>query len=379
MQFYWINALSPLVFRSGKPFGAQSDTEDIIFPLPSAAAGLIRTVWAQQQHGFDGHFNDEVLRQKSVNGLFLAKHQANSTSSGEIELFVPKPSDAIYLKNKATEKIELIRLSPVAFPENSGCDLPHSDLLPVQMEKDTKSKPQGGKQFWALKDWLAWQNGNQLSFEEIDARGVNLPSPEVRTHVAIDGDSLAGQDGLLFQTAAYDFANQRRGHHQGWEDSRLGFVIASAETLQNDTVRFGGEGRLSRLEQVKIDMPSETSIPTDGLKITLLTPAIFEQGWLPAWVDKDSLEGKLPNTNITVKLKAAAIDRWQPVSGWDLAKHKPKATRKAVSAGSVYWFEIKGGDVVNELGNIHLQAISDDEQDKRDGFGIAAVASWKIK
>lgn len=74
MQFYWIDALSPLVFRSGKPFGAQSDTEDIIFPLPSAAAGLIRTVWAQQQHGFDGHFNDEVLRQKSVNGLFLAKH-----------------------------------------------------------------------------------------------------------------------------------------------------------------------------------------------------------------------------------------------------------------------------------------------------------------
>ncbi|SUO91269.1 type III-B CRISPR module-associated protein Cmr3 [Suttonella indologenes] len=38
MNYYIIDALSPLVFRSGKPFGAQSDTDDIMFPLPSAAA-----------------------------------------------------------------------------------------------------------------------------------------------------------------------------------------------------------------------------------------------------------------------------------------------------------------------------------------------------
>lgn len=43
MNSYFLDALAPLVFRSGKPFGAQSDTDDIQFPLPSAAAGLVRT------------------------------------------------------------------------------------------------------------------------------------------------------------------------------------------------------------------------------------------------------------------------------------------------------------------------------------------------
>ncbi len=42
MNSYFLDALAPLVFRSGKPFGAQSDTDDIQFPLPSAAAGLVR-------------------------------------------------------------------------------------------------------------------------------------------------------------------------------------------------------------------------------------------------------------------------------------------------------------------------------------------------
>ena len=31
---HFLDALAPLVFRSGKPFGAQSDTDDIQFPLP---------------------------------------------------------------------------------------------------------------------------------------------------------------------------------------------------------------------------------------------------------------------------------------------------------------------------------------------------------
>lgn len=43
MNSYFLDALAPLVFRSGKPFGSQSDTDDIQFPLPSAAAGLVRT------------------------------------------------------------------------------------------------------------------------------------------------------------------------------------------------------------------------------------------------------------------------------------------------------------------------------------------------
>lgn len=393
MKYYWIDALSPLVFRSGKPFGAQSDTHDIVFPLPSAAAGVIRTLSAQQKDDdFSGEFDITQLKQITSNGIFLAQQD----DSGSLKLFAPKPADSLYLKNKSTKQIDLIRLSPREMEEGCGCDLPCikketspeinddnlSTLLPVQMPADMtddelKGKPQSGKQFWLLEDWLKWQNGDDLSYEHIDKNGVNLPSPDARTHVAIDRDTQISRDGLLFQTAAYDLANQRKEHHQGWEETRLGFVIATPETLKDDTVRFGGEGQLSRLE--KVNLAENTFRQPEKLgnkiKLTLLTPAIFAQGWLPAWLDKNTLEGTLPHTQTRVKLRAVAMERWLPVSGWDLAERRPKAMRKAVSAGAVYWFDIVTN--ANDVANVANQSICDDEQDKRDGFGIVAVAPWK--
>lgn len=378
MKYYWIDALSPLVFRSGKPFGAQSDTHDIMFPLPSAAAGMIRTLSAQQKNDdFSGEFDVAQLKQIASNGIFLAQQD----DSGSLKLFAPKPADAKYFKkqnnNQYDNKVELVRLTPQSMPENSGCDLPHADLLPVQLPSDYKEKEQGGKAFWLLSDWLDWHNGKQLSMDEINQNGVDLSEIDIRTHTAIDHITQTSLDQHLFQTAAYDFANQRKKHHQGWEETRLGFVIATPEQLANDTVRFGGEGRLSRLEKVSLAENSfrQPEINCKKIKLTLLTPAIFAQGWLPAWLDKNTLEGTLPHTQTRVKLRAVAMERWLPVSGWDLAEHKPKAMRKAVSAGAVYWFDVLTN--ANDVANIANQSICDDEQDKRDGFGMVAVAPWK--
>lgn len=397
MKYYWIDALAPLVFRSGKPFGAQSDTLDIMFPLPSAAAGVIRTLSAQQKNeNFSGEFDVAQLKQITSNGIFLAQQD----DSGSLKLFAPKPADSLYLKKKRNnddtnsaqkDEIQLIRLSPREAGEDCGFNLPctsqekndENNLLPVQMPPDMtpeqlKGKPQSGKQFWLLEDWLKWQNGDQLLYERIDTNGINLPSPDSRTHVAIDHETQTGIDGLLFQTAAYDFANHRKEHHQGWAETRLGFVIATPEKLNDGMVRFGGEGRLSRIQEAK-NLPEnvlgQSKELGDKIKLTLLTPAIFAQGWLPKWIDANSLEGTLPYTQTRVKLRAVAMDRWLPVSGWDLAEHKPKAMRKAVSAGSVYWFDVVTN--ANDMANIANQSICDDEQDRRDGFGIVAVAPWK--
>ena len=84
MNSYFLDALAPLVFRSGKPFGAQSDTDDIQFPLPSAAAGLVRTQimrqngcdWDGKAQGNRAKLSDaqvDELRQIAVQGTFLAK------------------------------------------------------------------------------------------------------------------------------------------------------------------------------------------------------------------------------------------------------------------------------------------------------------------
>ncbi|MDO4879610.1 MAG: type III-B CRISPR module-associated Cmr3 family protein [Neisseria sp.] len=385
MNSYFLDALAPLVFRSGKPFGAQSDTDDIQFPLPSAAAGLVRTQvmrqngwnWEGETQGCRARLSDAQaaeLREITVQGAFLAKQDV----SDGLKILLPKPANALYLKNKETDKIELVRLAPQAFDGGTAADFPHAGLLPVQIQSPIKGKPQNGATYWDLADMLAWQNGEELVFEAVGRRGAQSLPIEARTHVGIDRKTLAAEDGRLFQTAAYDFAPPVKGHHQGWESYRYGFVVRTEADLRDESVvRFGGEGRLSRLDKISDDIFKQPeNVNSNGFTLTLLTPALFAKGWLPGWLDGATLTGTLPKTALQVRLCAAAIDRWLPVSGWDLQQHTPKAMRKAVSAGAVYWFEIQSGNPA-ELAQAQWQAFSDKGQDRRDGFGIGLIGPWQ--
>ena len=389
MKNYWLDALSPLVFRSGKPFGAQSDTQDIVFPLPSAAAGLVRSsvmaqqayAWQQEQNG-RAHLSDgdaEQLKQIVADGLFLGR----MGQDGKVTVLVPKPADALYLKAPDGEQTELLRLSPRPMAKNTGCDLPDG-LLPVQMpteKEEIAGKPQSGAQFWAWSDFMRWQRGETLDFASVNKNGASDLPKETRTHTAVDVESGAAKDSQLFQTTAYDFGNKATEHHQGWENWHYGWLIRTEAELQDDLVRFGGEGRLSRLSRLPEDVLAENAgvqslsaaAAPKGWRMTLLTPAIFAKGWESAWMRGDA---PVPHTqNLRVKLRAAALERWQAVSGWDLHQHRPKAMRKAVPAGSVYWLEYVSGDW-QALQNLPYQAVSDHEQDRRDGFGTAVFAPW---
>lgn len=108
-----------------------------------------------------------------------------------------------------------------------------------------------------------------------------------------------------------------------------------------------------------------------------MTPCIFANGYLPTWLDATTKKGVLPNTDTTVSLKACAIDKWQAVSGWDSILWKPKAMRKAISSGSVYWFALDSELNMADLEQMLYHVWSDDNQDKNDGFGSAIIAPWQ--
>lgn len=386
MHNYLIEPLAPLVFRSGKPFGAAAGADGNNFPLPSSSAGLLRTVAADQAKQA---FSDE-LKQQVCRGPLLVKYQDSKVST----ILVPKPANAMYLKGESN----VVRLSPQAFDDaNCGSDLP-TGLLPVQMQSTLKGKPALGPQYWSLQNLKTWQAGEPLELETVKKNGLaNLPS-EQRTHVALDDVSLSSDDGRLFQTAGLamqahkheetDKAKKTESYYKGWDNEQLGFLLQTDKTLTSDLVTFGGERRLSRLHKVEANttglVPNQqlsAQIRTNkGLCLTLLTPAIFAQGYLPAWIDPNTLQGRLPQLpSLELKLRAVAIERWLPVSGWDLAQWKPKAMRKAVAAGAVYWFEVLG-DVPNNLHEaLWLTALADDAQDQRDGFGLVLPTAWQTK
>lgn len=399
---YLIEPLAPLVFRSGKPFGSHASATDVIFPLPSAAAGLIRaTSIHQQQELFDEHLTSDhkdhdyqqLLSIKSV-GPFLARFDE---ALQHIDILVPKPADALYFEDKADNNenndteanIQLIRLAPKALDNDCGSDLPDG-LLPVQMEKSIEGKPKSGVSYWTLEHLKQWQSGVKLDFETLQRDGITHLPVDLRTHVAIDQQSKSSKSGQLFQTASFDLnyptvENKTIKGKSAWQNSRLGFVVQSQQQLSDDTVTFGGERRLSKFLPIQAldkfyDDSAEGLLDkintAQGFRLTFLTPCIFANGYLPTWLNQATKKGILPHTQATVSLKACAIDKWQPISGWDSIVWKPKAMRKAVSSGSVYWFTLDSQLSLTELEQLMMCIWSDHPQDKNDGFGSALISPW---
>ena len=80
-----------------------------------------------------------------------------------------------------------------------------------------------------------------------------------------------------------------------------------------------------------------------------------------------------PKPPVRLQLRAAAVGRPMALSGWDYVTRGPKATRFLAPAGSVYFFDVlDGGDATG----LHLASISDDEQDRLDGFGLVLCGEW---
>ena len=105
----------------------------------------------------------------------------------------------------------------------------------------------------------------------------------------------------------------------------------------------------------------------------MLTPAYFEEGYHPRWLLEES-----KNTGVNLDLKAIAIQRPQIVSGWDLAKPGPKPSRRLAPAGTVLFLELKGSDaaVGDWISKTWMQCISDGQEDRNDGFGLAVLGTW---
>jgi CRISPR-associated protein Cmr3 len=124
---------------------------------------------------------------------------------------------------------------------------------------------------------------------------------------------------------------------------------------------------------------------TSQIRMVLATPAIFKDGWKPGWLN-DQLEGSPPGAAVKLKLVGVSNGRWKAVSGWSLArinnkgeldpkgKPGPKPIRRMVPAGSVYFFTTT--DKAESLADRWLQSVSDEEHERRDGFGLALWGTW---
>lgn len=387
MKFLRISGRDPLVARDGRPFGVGQGNRmrPSGWLYPSVVAGSFRTMLGKEAgRRFDATTQDELLAIRVAGALPLVGEQ----------LYLPAPNDCVL-----DDKGNVFRARPGKLKDGEGVDWPALGLRPVLLDCEGDFKPETGPAFWPRNRYVEWLTGRKIDPPGGDFLGA--PLADLRDHVSLDFNSGAAEEGLLFTTAGIG-SRALPKHNQSLGPAKLTGkprgdcfadidLVARVENVPTWGERalgnlsawhpLGGERRLAhwRLAQDEQEWRCPADVAdalrqTNRITLTLATPAVFRNGWKPGWLGGD-LQGSPLIAGLRLTLVGVCIQRWRAVSGWSYKTGGPKAIRRLVPAGGVYFFESDRTD--NRILADHwLRSVSDGEQEQRDGFGLAVWGTW---
>ncbi|MCS6849796.1 MAG: type III-B CRISPR module-associated protein Cmr3 [Gemmataceae bacterium] len=392
-----LTAPDPVIARDGRPFGIGQGNRmrGLSWLLPSVVAGSFRTALVTATPGLD--FTGDMprrLQQVAVAGVF---------PSHDGELYLPAPLDCVWKQKDdpkgEQERGQILRAAPQPLDGDSGTDLP-AGLQPVMLSRAQAAedfKPATPPAWWPKTKFVDWLT-TTLDVRDSDwftAEFLRAPQPVMRDHVALDPGRGAAAESLIYATANLnvDYLPRHVAKETDQQATNISNRFAAVQLSARVTVPassglalpnpfriwhpLGGERRLVHWQRCPRDVngwacPAEVRAALANatqVRLILATPAIFRHGWRPD-LDNGPLRG------FGLKLVGACTGRWRAVSGWSLAMPiGPKPIRRLVPAGSVYFFRCDQGAAA-ALADSWLQPISDDEQEQRDGFGLALWGIW---
>lgn len=383
MTVWIIEPRDPLIVRDGRPFGPVPGARavSLAFPFPSTTAGGVRT---RDGLGPDGHFQPgeiQRVKQITVRGPLLVELE---TETGDIVQWLASvPADALLLDLDPPDVGKAVRrrLVPLQALPEANTDLPDSLSLVGMSGADRRKPCSKAPRYWHWKHFEQWllkpqaQDGEVLALADL---GQDGPVPEVRMHVRMQPETQAAAEGALFQTRGREFTFSSAGQSLA-QARRLALAVATtdAPNLKEGLASLGGEQRLVMWRQSSQSLPScpgalrESIVEHRHCRVVLLTPAYFGAGWKPTWL-LGSREG------VTPSLQAMAVGRPLVVSGWDFEKGKPKPTRRLAPAGTVLFLKLDGDEAAIKkwIDTTWMSCVSDEEQSRRDGFGLAVFGAW---
>lgn len=381
MNEWLIVPRDPLIFRDGKPFVSTPGerANSMSFPFPSTLAGAIRTrSGTDPQIGFDVKQIDKLL-EKSVRGPILVELDSDGNI---LERYFPAPSDALLVKHEKDQEVLRYALAPINQP-GTFTDL--SELALVGPGSQIKDKPyKNAPRYWKWSAIESWLLKAMDSTEPVNPQILGLDDlhRDQRTHVSIDPAIQASQEGALFQTRGLEFTRAILNDEKRMKNAHsLALAFATDAELSPGMGFLGGERRVAQWCKAQNVLPVSEKLASirneintsRHCRLILATPAFFSRGYLPDYLEKQ----------FGVKVIAAALSRYQTISGWDYAKPnggEPKPTRRLVPAGSVYFLDLEHVKNIDEFfDGVWLKTISDDEQSRRDGFGLALLGTWTGK
>lgn len=380
MPTWIVEPRDPLIVRDGRPFGPNPGARatSLAFPFPSTTTGGVRTRAGLDTNGFFDVSRIPQVKQIEVRGPLLVELDAEAEIA---QWLAPVPDDALLLDLETPGKHKAIRrrLAPVEPALPASTNLP-SDLALVGLNPPDPRKPYPGPpQFWYWSVFERWllgvADGEEVALATLGHGG---PEQEGRMHVSILPEAQTAVEGFLFQTRGLEFTRTlEKGPGRLGTARRLALAMVADAVLTEGLAPLGGERRIMNWRQSKTSLPacpqavSDRIVQTQACRVILLTPACFDQGFRPTWL-LAAQDGVKPT------LQAVAIQRAQVVSGWNFEQDRPKPTRRLAPAGAVFFLSLEGTETaIRQWVDSHwMQAVSDSEQDRRDGFGLAVLGAW---
>ena len=398
MTAWIIEPRDPLIVRDGRPFGPDPGARamTLSFPFPSTTTGGVRTRAGLNAQGIFDLSSQQILslKQFGVRGPLLVQLMPDGNDIAPDGWLVPAPLDALLLPAKQAtpsgEEVALIQqLVPLQLPEGAQTDFDHAGLKLVGMPRPHLGKPlEKPLHYWNWQFFQSWlldplqYNGKPLSLATIGQSG---PQRERRIHVSIDSDKEVAKDGMLFETSGLEFTSPGKGEQRLTGARRLALAIAVdddnqfARRVREGLTSFAGERRIVSWRKSSRELPpcplelEQAIVEKQACRVILLTPACFDEGYLPNWRRSGQQDVK-----VKPKLEAVATQRPHVVSGWDLELRKPKSSRRLAPAGTVIFLTLEGSEeaISKWVRAMWMQCISDQPQDRTDGFGLCVLGTW---
>lgn len=353
-----INALDTLFFRDGKSFSLGTDTfASGIFPPPMTVFyGALRSYFFSQYPEALKDANTEFDPTKNliIKDFYFAV--------GE-EIHHPMPMDIVSFKDNYSCKEKLHQLKLVSYPNHTlGLDMILSAQLKNVVIKSLRS------------DSMINSNGKYYYERgEVDQIKEKLIKYYI-TYEPKTGVGINVHTGTAFEGQLYRMNMIRPKQN----DSELSFVLdfEGIELPDKGYLKLGAEGKGVEFRKCNTSNNSTSLQNTEEFfKIYFKTPVIFENGWLPKWIDPDSLTGILPKSNLRVKLLCAATGKPIYLGGFSMRNPRGfKPMRKAVPQGAVYFFKILE-QLSNDLNDKFKHSSLSEFDTHNYGYGIPSFLS----
>jgi len=367
MKWFEIEALDLLFFRRGQRFDAGTDTfaRSVFPPHPSTLYGLVQTTVSLHRDPawFTGKNRASDTSDIGRRGTFGTMSIVGPLLKQNGTVLVPVPADLSQPKDaKPKGMLKTTQLTPIKQPW-SGMVSSFPDPISAVFVSNADEPLRTQIEWMSLEhlaDYLHGKAPEQLPY-------FRLACDEPKIGIKISSEKRTVKEGLLY-TAVMKRVAQLNEKQSREVKTDILFGLQGVEKVPEQVVaRFGGEGRTVIWRRTtEPPLPKAPRVSERCLKLYLLTPAVFANGWFPDWLDEDSLTGKpkvwkqnkSETLGVEVQLVAAAVKKSAFISGWDLAHNRPKPSYRIVPAGSVYILKAPSSEAAQRLAQaLHLRSI----------------------